>query len=255
MIDIDKIYLGDCMELMRGIDDQSIDAVICDLPYGTTPCEWDKALPMDELWREYKRIIKPNGSIVLFCQQPFTTKLIASNMDMWKYNWIWVKNNGTNFLNSHHQPIKITEDIAVFGFAASSPSSKDFHLTYNPQFGVGKPYISKNGNRATTSVINRLMKHSITISNGERYPKNLIYFTRDKERIHPTQKPIDLLRYLVLTHTNEGDLVLDNCMGIGSTIMACIKEKRHYIGMELDEKWFDIASKRINSVKQQPTLF
>ena len=258
MLNIDNIYKGDCMDLMRDIDDQSVDAIICDLPYGTTPCEWDKALPMDALWAEYKRIIKPNGSIVLFCQQPFTTKLIASNMDMWKYNWIWVKDNGTNFLNSHYQPLKTTEDIAVFGFAAAAPT-KGMSMTYNPQINIdmGKSYVRRAGNRSRTSVVRNMKgtNDKDRVNDGSRYPTNILCFTRDKERIHPTQKPVDLLRYLVLTHTNEGDLVLDNCMGVGSTIIACIREKRHYIGMELDDKWFGIAENRICNEKNHPKLF
>lgn len=244
------------MDLMRDIDDKSVDAIICDLPYGTTPCEWDKALPMDALWAEYKRIIKPNGSIVLFCQQPFTSLLISSNMDMWKFNWIWVKDNGTNFLNSHYQPIKTTEDIAVFSYAAAAPTCKE-HLTFNiqMQIKVSEAYTQRYGNRSSSSVLRAAIKRTPTISDGSRFPTNLIYFARDKERIHPTQKPVDLLRYLILTHTNEGDLVLDNCMGIGSTIIACIREKRHYIGMELDDKWFDIAKKRIDNERMTLTLF
>lgn len=254
---INNIYHGDCLDLMNYIPDESIDAIICDLPYETTPCKWDKMIPLDKLWSHYKRIIKRTGAIVLFCQQPFTTKLISSNMDMWKYNWIWMKDNGTNFLNSHYQPIKITEDIAVFGYASSSPSSSS-HITYNPQMNLkaGKAYKTRQGNRKTTSVISSLKGTDVySESDGDRYPTNIIYFKRDISGIHPTAKPVDLLRYLVLTHTNEGDLVLDNCMGIGATILACIKEKRNYIGIELYEKFFIEAKRRIELELMQPTLF
>lgn len=255
MLNIDNIYKGDCMVLMREIDDKSVDSIICDLPYGTTPCEWDKALPMDALWSEYKRIIKPNGCIVLFCQQPFTTKLISSNMDMWKFNWIWVKDNGTNFLNSHYQPIKTTEDIAVFGFAAAAPT-KGMSMTYNPQINidVGKSYVRRSGNRSRTSVVRGMGTNDMTrVRDGSRYPTNILCFTRDKERIHPTQKPVDLLRYLVRTHTNEGDVVLDPFMGSGTTGVACLRENRHFVGFEKDKKFFDIAKNRL--MERQLPLF
>ena len=257
MIELNNIYHGDCLELMVDIPDCSIDAIICDLPYETTPCKWDKMIPLDKLWAHYKRIIKPTGAIVLFCQQPFTNKLMSSNIEMWKYNWIWMKDNGTNFLNSHHQPIKITEDIAVFGFASTSPSSSD-HMTYNPQMSInaGKAYKTRQGNRTTTSVISSLKGTDVySESNGDRYPTNIIYFKRDISGIHPTAKPVDLLRYLVLTYTNEGDTVLDNCMGVGATILACIREKRNYIGMEINDKFFNEAKKRINLELRQPKLF
>lgn len=257
MIQKNKIYNGDCLDIMKEIQDKSVDAIICDLPYETTPCKWDKMIPLDKLWAHYKRIIKPNGAIVLFCQQPFTTKLISSNIDMWKYNWIWMKDNGTNFLNSHYQPIKITEDIAVFGFASSSPSSSE-HLTYHPQMRVnaGGGYKTKQGNRTTTSVIRSLKGTSVySESTGDRYPTNIIYFQRETNDIHPTAKPIDLLRYLVKTYTNEGDLVLDNCMGSGATILACIKEKRNYIGIELEENFFLEAKRKIELELKQPKLF
>ena len=256
MIEPNTIHLGDCLEVMQDIADKSIDAIICDLPYGTTPCKWDCVINLDDLWKQYKRIIKHDGAIVLFAQQPFTTSLISSNLEMYKYNWIWVKENGTNFLNSHYQPIKITEDIVVFGFGSTSPSSST-KLVYNPQMDYGgTPYRKKQGNRTTTSVISNLKGTDVySVSNGERYPTNLLFFQRDSGKVHPTQKPINLLRYLIRTYSDTGGVILDNTCGAGSTLIACIKEKRRWIGIEKDEKYFEIAKKRINIELSQLTLF
>jgi site-specific DNA-methyltransferase (adenine-specific) len=256
MLELNKIYKGDCLDIMQDIDDKSVDLILCDLPYNTTPCKWDCMIPFEPLWDAYKRIIKPNGAIVLFAQQPFTTKLISSNLEMWKYNWIWVKENGTNFLNSHYQPIKTTEDICVFGFGSTSPTTKDVHMTYNPQMREGfEPYTRDRGTRNPNAVTRSSIKRCTTNNDGTRYPTNLLYFKRDKEKLHPTAKPVDLLRYLIRTYTNDNALVLDNCCGSGSTCVAAIREKRNFIGMELNNEYFDIASNRINSEMQQLTLF
>jgi site-specific DNA-methyltransferase (adenine-specific) len=213
-------------------------------------------IPFEPLWNAYKRIIKPDGAIVLFAQQPFTTKLISSNIEMWKYNWIWVKENGTNFLNSHYQPIKTTEDICVFGFGSTSPTTKDVYMTYNPQMREGfEPYERTRDERTPTAVVRSNIKRCTTNNDGTRYPTNLLYFKRDKEKLHPTAKPVDLLRYLIRTYTNDNALVLDNCCGSGSTCVAAIREKRNFIGIELNNEYFDIASNRINNEKRQLTLF
>ena len=256
MFERNKIYNGNCLDVMQDIDDKSVDLILCDLPYNTTPLKWDCMIPFEPLWNAYKRIIKPEGAIVLFAQQPFTTKLISSNLEMWKYNWIWVKENGTNFLNSHYQPIKTTEDICVFGFGSTSPTTKDCHMTYNPQMREGfEPYERKRGDRKPTAVSRSTVKRCTTNSDGTRYPTNLLYFKRDKDKLHPTAKPVDLLRYLIRTYTNSGGVILDNCCGSGSTCVAAIREKRNFIGIELNDKYFDIASNRINSEMQQLTLF
>lgn len=256
MLELNKIYKGDCLDVMQDIDDKSVDLILCDLPYNTTPCKWDCMIPFEPLWNAYKRIIKPEGAIVLFAQQPFTTKLISSNLEMWKYNWIWVKENGTNFLNSHYQPIKTTEDICVFGFGTTSPTTKNVHMTYNPQMREGfEPYECTRGTRTPNAVVRNSIKRCTTNSDGTRYPTNLLYFKRDKDKVHPTQKPVDLLRYLIRTYTNEKSLVLDNCCGSDSTCVAAIREKRDFIGIELNDEYFDIASNRINSEMQQLTLF
>ena len=260
-MEIDKIYNIDCLEGMKHIPDGSIDAIICDLPYGTTACAWDSVIPLDKLWAEYKRIAKPTAPIVLFGQQPFTAALIMSNIADYKYNWIWQKDSGTNFLNAHHQPLKITEDICVFGQAATTESKKGLYLAYNPQMRKGfEPYKCKSGaQKKDTAMVRGVCKAqdggTLTISDGSRFPINLIEFQRDADSFHPTQKPVDLLRYLIRTYSNEGDTILDNCMGSGTTAVACIKEKRHFIGFELNKQYYDKACQRIDAEQRQLTLF
>ena len=260
MVKIENITLlnGDCLKMMKEIPDNSIDMVLCDLPYGTSASSWDKKLPMNDLWNEYKRIIKHNRAIVLFSQQPFTSLLITSNIEMWKYNWIWEKDNGTNFMNSHFCPLKITEDICVFGNGATSFVKNGENLIYNPQFSEGKPYSIISGNQKSNSAVVRGGKGGRddvggykTESDGKRYPKNLIKFNRDKDKLHPTQKPVSLCEYLIQTYTNEGDVVLDNCMGSGTTGIACLNTNRKFIGMELDDTYFEIAKKRIEEVRSK----
>jgi site-specific DNA-methyltransferase (adenine-specific) len=211
------------------------------------------------LWEEYKRIIKPNRAIVLFSQQPFTSLLITSNIEMWKYNWVWEKDNGTNFMNSHYQPLKITEDICVFGEGATSYSKKG-NLIYNPQMSEGKAYTITSGQQKENSAVVRGKEGRkktggfTTVNDGKRYPKNLIKFNRDKDKLHPTQKPIALCEYLIRTYSNEGDVVLDNCMGSGTIGVAAMNTNRDFIGMELDKDYFKIAEERIYKA-QDDALF
>lgn len=257
MIELNKIYNEDCLEGMKRIPDRSIDCIICDLPYGTTACAWDSVIPFEPLWEQYKRVIKQTGAIVLFSQQPFTSALIMSNIEMWKYNWIWQKDSGSNFLNAHHQPLKITEDICVFGYAATTESKKGIYLEYNPQMRQGfKPYKCISGaQREDTAMVRgdcQAQKGGfLTVNDGNRFPVNLIQFNRDKERLHPTQKPVELIRYLVRTYSNEGDTILDNTMGSGTTAIACIKENRNFIGFELNEEYFGIAEQRIEEARRE----
>jgi site-specific DNA-methyltransferase (adenine-specific) len=243
-MEIDKIYNMDCLEGMKQIPDGSIDAIICDLPYGTTDNQWDSIIPLDQLWAQYKRIIKKDGAIVLFAQCPFDKILGCSNLAWLKYEWIWEKEMGTGFLNAKYVPMKNHENILVF---------YQEHPTYNPLMRKGEPYKCKKGS-ASTNYANK-NTDVVTISNGERYPLTILRFDRDRDAFHPTQKPVDLLRYLVKTYTNEGDTILDNCMGSGTTAVACIKEKRHFIGFELNKEYYDKACLRIDAVKRQLTLF
>jgi len=254
---LNEIIHGDCLEVMRQFPDKSIDMILCDLPYGTSESSWDKKLPMDKLWKEYERIIKPNRAIVLFAQQPFTSLLITSNLKLWKYNWIWEKDNGTNFMNSHYCPLKITEDICVFGTGATSFVKSGENLIYNPQFTEGEPYTIISGQQKSNSAVVRGGKGGRedvggykTENDGRRYPKNLIKFNRDKDKLHPTQKPVALCEYLIKTYTLPGEVVLDNCIGSGTTAIACINTGRNFIGIEIEEKYVKIARERIEKHKK-----
>lgn len=231
---------GDCLEIMKDIPDESIDMILCDLPYGTTKNKWDSIIDLNELWNGYERIIKDNGAIVLFSQMPFTAELVHSNLKLFRYEWIWEKENGTGFLNAKKMPLKIHENILVF--YKKLP-------TYNPQMRKGfKPYKCKQGRHSTN--YGAYEQGHITESNGERYPIDIIEFKKDTG-LHPTQKPVALLEYLIKTYTNECDIVLDNCMGSGSTGVACINTNRNFIGIELDEKYFEIAKERIEKAQNK----
>lgn len=227
---------------MQEIPEQSIDCVICDLPYGVTNCKWDNLIPFPELWKEYKRIIKPNGAIVLFSIQPFTTRLIHSNLKDFRYCWYWKKNNKTGAPFAKVQPMRCIEDICVF---------YQHKPTYNPQ-GIkklDKPIVKRR--KAQTEVYT--FRGHGSPQQYTNYPVNLIEFSgvHSKEREHPTQKPVSLLEYLVKTYTNEGETVLDNCMGSGSTGVACVNTGRKFIGIEKDLKYYNIAKNRINKIKEQ----
>ena len=231
-----EIYKDDCLVVMDKLIEQGVkvDAIITDPPYGTTACKWDSVIPFDKLWESYNRIIKDNGAIVLFCKQPFTTELIHSNLKLFKYEWIWEKDNGTGFLNAKKMPLKKHENILVF--YKKLP-------TYNPQMRTGfKPYSQMSG-RGSSNYGEQIRVQ--TINDGERYPIDIIEFKRDKEKLHPTQKPVALLEYLIKTYTKENETVLDNCMGSGSTGVACVNTNRNFIGIEKDEKYFEIAKNRI----------
>ena len=225
---------GDCLELMKDIPDKSIDLILCDLPYGTTQCKWDSIIPFDKLWTHYNRIIKDNGAIVLFGSEPFSSVLRMSNIKNYKYDWVWEKEQGTNQLNAKIQPLRKHENICVF--YKKQP-------TYNPQMEEGAPYTI---NRNTQTELYNAQKPSSTVNTGTRYPTTVLKFNRElKNRLHPTQKPVALLEYLIKTYTNESDIVLDNCMGSGSTGVACKNTNREFIGMELDEKYYKVACERL----------
>jgi len=235
-----KLLQGDCLELMKDIPDGSIDMILCDLPYGTTQNKWDSIIPLDALWEQYKRICK--GAIVLTAQTPFDKVLGCSNLEMLKYEWIWRKDSGTGFLNAKKAPLKDHENVLVF---YKTPP------IYNPQMRTGfKPYICKQG--ATKSQNYGEQTGAVTQSNGERYPLTVIEFKRDKDKVHPTQKPVALMEYLIKTYTNEGETVLDNCMGSGTTGVACINTNRKFIGIEMDETYFNVAKNRVESAMDIP---
>lgn len=247
---MEKIQLmqGDCLELMKGIADKSVDMVLCDLPYGmlntkNPNAQWDNIIPFDALWQGYKRVIKDNGAIVLFASGMFTANLMESNRQMWKYNLVWKKGNRpTGFLNAKKQPLRITEDICVF--YRKQP-------TYNPQFTIGEKVHSRGnaGNGREKQGRNGCygeFKCTPAILTNEKYPLSIIDIPKEHpQKYHPTQKPVALLEYLIRTYTNENELVLDNCMGSGTAGVAALNTNRRFIGIELDETYFNIAKERI----------
>ena len=236
-----QLIQGDCLELMKDIPDGSVDMILADLPYGTTACKWDTIIPFEPLWEQYKRIIKPNGAIVMTASQPFTTTLIASNMKMFKYCWVWDKRVASNSQLAKYQPLKIHEDIVVF--------SKN-KTNYNPQGLVDCNIERSNKNRSKgVGHIASESKRTKFIQTKTGYPKSILNFKPNNVgKVHPTQKPVALFEYLIKTYTNEGDLVLDNCMGSGTTGVACKNLNRNFIGMELDQDYFEIAKKRIEGI-------
>ena len=231
---------GDCLELMKEIPDGTVDMVLCDLPYGATRCKWDVRLPFEKLWEQYNRIVKDGGAIVLFATEPFASLLRLSNIKNFKYDWVWDKVKGTGFLNANRQPMRCHEMICVF-------YSKQ--CTYIPQKTHGhKRKISTSKHKEDCRATENYGKHGLTsYDSTERYPRSIQKFSADtqKSALHPTQKPVYLLEYLVRTYTNPGEVVLDNCMGSGSTGVACANAGRRFIGMELDENYFQIAKTRI----------
>ena len=247
ILEINKIYNEDCLEGMKRIDDKSIDMILCDLPYGTTQNKWDSIIPLDSLWEQYNRIIKPNGAIVLTSQGLFTAKLIMSQPQLYKYKWVWEKSKPTNFLNAKKQPLRKHEDVCVF--YKKQP-------TYHPQMTMGDPY-NKGVRKDQLSGSYGYFQPVHVFSDGERYPTDIIYVKTaesEGEVVHPTQKPIELGRYFVKTYSKPGDVILDNTFGSGSFLVAALSEGRNFIGFEKDTTYFEIAKKRIedaqNSISQ-----
>ena len=241
-----QLMQGDCLELLSMVGDGSVDMVLCDLPFGTSGNKWDKALPLPTLWKEWGRVCKEDAAIVLFSDEPFTSQLVQSNPRAFRYKWIWDKLRGSNFANAKIMPMKSHEEILVF--YRRKP-------TYNPQFWYSKPYKSKGGPRAREieglSGSSAATVRAETVSeDGRRYPLSILRFSRDGRRVHPTQKPVDLLEYLIKTYTNPGEVVLDNCMGSGSTGVACINTGRDFIGIEKEPRYFTIAQQRIKEASR-----
>ena len=239
--------MGDCLERMAEIPDGSVDAVICDLPYGTTRCAWDAIIPLAPLWDHYKRVIKPNGAIVLFAAQPFTSALVMSQPKMFRYEWTWRKPKGTGHLNAKRQPLRDKEDIAVF--YVRQP-------TYNPQFTTGTPYRDKAGrnhdSRSSMTDNYGAYTNFRNPNDGFRYPRQVLEFgVVERGTLHPTQKPVPLLEHMIRTYTNPCEIVLDNCFGSGSTGVACQNTGRRFIGIEKDPGYFEVGRRRIEAAIQQ----
>jgi site-specific DNA-methyltransferase (adenine-specific) len=233
-----NIINGDCLLEMKQIKEKSIDMILCDLPYGMTKNNWDIIIPFDKLWIEYNRIIKDNGAIILFGSQPFTSLMITSNLNMFRYSLVWEKNKFSDFLNSKRKPMKTNEDIVVF--YKKQP-------TYNPQYWYSTPYTRWNTQSSVDKQSNygAHKENFVESSDGKRLPTTVLKFNRVERPLHPTQKPTDLLEWLIKTYSNENDIILDNCMGVGSTGVACKNTNRKFIGIELETKYYNIAKTRI----------
>ena len=243
-MELNKIYNEDCLEGMKRIPDKSVDMILCDLPYGTTACKWDAIIPFEPLWEQYKRVVKDGGAIVLTASQPFTSALVMSNPKWFKYEWIWEKSKASNFLLARKQVLKSHESVLVFGNGS---------VVYYPQKTEGKPYSGHNraGKKGSdTDSYNKVPNPTFRngSNDGKRFPRSVQYFkTAESEgkTLHPTQKPVALFEYLIKTYTSEDETVLDNCMGSGTTAIACINTNRNFIGFELDETYFNLANERI----------
>ena len=242
-----ELKQGDCLELMKDIPDGSVDMILCDLPYGTTASAWDKVIQSDKLWKQYRCIIKPRGAIVLFASGQFTNKLINSQDSIYRYKWIWVKNRPGNFVNANNRPMTKYEEICVFSDGITANTKHlERKMMYNPQGLVEINKVMKHSeSKFGTMAGKRPSQSKVTVQKFTNYPNDVLSFDAEKNPQHPTQKPVDLLEYLIKTYTNENETVLDNCMGSGSTGVACVNTGRNFIGMELEEKYFKIAKQRI----------
>ena len=264
------LYWGDCLVEMKNIAEDSIDLILCDLPYGTTDRSgvdkkgnnrilgWDTVIPLDELWQQYRRVLKPTGTVVLTADQPFTSQLVISNLGWFKYEWIWKKKKTTGFLHANARPMKETEDILIFSPLGASGCSKkaNKNMTYNPQGLIEKNIKKKNSVNRLGKFLhqpehmgkNKKLLHETEYDQKyTNYPCEIIEFGLDKGSVHPTQKPVALMEYLIKTYSNEGETILDNCMGSGTTGVACIITNRKFIGIEMDENYYKIAEDRIKN--------
>ena len=232
-----KLANGDCLEVMKGIPDGSIDMILCDLPYGTTACKWDSVIPFDDLWEQYRRVAKRDAAIVLTASQPFTSSLVVSNIAEFKYEVIWEKDKPSDFALASRRTMKYHESVLVFSRGKE---------TYNPQMTLGTPNHSvgrgirkkSNESGANTAIVTNKV-------DGLKHPKSVMKFNRETRPVHPTQKPVSLMEYLIRTYTNEGSKVLDNCMGSGTTGVACTNTNRNFIGIEKEPQYYEIAKNRI----------
>lgn len=240
-------FTGDCLDVMQGIPPGSVDMILCDLPYGTTECDWDSVIPLGRLWDRYREVIKPNGAVVLTSMQPFTSALVMSNPAWYRSEWIWEKGNATGFLNAKKQQLRAHESVLVF--YGKQP-------TYNPQFTQGHERKTSKRKSVNSECYGKALE-LVSYDSTSRYPRSVQFFSSDKQRgnFHPTQKPVALMEYLIRTYTNEGETVLDNCMGSGTTGVACMRSGRSFIGIEKDQKYVDVALSRLADCASRPSLF
>lgn len=248
---LNKVTQGDCLEVMRQIPDKSVDMILCDLPYGTTACKWDSVIPFEPLWEQYERVIKDNGAIVLTASQPFTTSLIASNMKLFKYEWVWEKSRSTGFINAKNAPLKKHENVLVFSKGATANKSPR-NMQYYPQGLIvsGKRKQSKYDENDILGT-RPSRKNDGYVQEYTNYPTSILRFDSESKTVHPTQKPVALFEYLIKTYTNEGEVVLDNCLGSGTTAIAAINTNRQFIGIERESEYVAIAQRRIDEALAQ----
>ena len=247
-----NLMQGDCLERMKEIPDGSVDLILCDLPYGTTACKWDSVIPFEPLWEQYRRVAKKNAAIVLTASQPFTSSLVMSAIDLFKYSWVWEKSRATGHVHAKNKPMKKHEDVLVFSRGVTIHKSQSTRrMNYYPQGLTRKdaPKIRKAGWAADT-VMGARPSHRDVLQEFEGYPHSILKIPSEGRTVHPTQKPVALMKYLIRTYTNEGDTVLDNCMGSGTTGVAAKNLNRNFIGIELDQGYFDIARQRIESANE-----
>jgi site-specific DNA-methyltransferase (adenine-specific) len=242
MLETNKIYCGDCLELLPNIDSETVDLILCDLPYGETGNSWDSIIPLHKLVKEYERILKPTGAIALTCSLRFGVSLINAMPHLYKYDIIWAKDNGTNIPNVNLQPMRVHEFILIFGKGRVTNGTRQ-PMKYFPQKTNGVPYSQKSG-RISENWKGGL-SNIITDNIGDRHPTTIQYFCRDKDKIHPTQKPLGLFEWIIKSYTEENDLVVDNCVGSGTTALACKKLNRNFIGMDINKDYCDMTEKRL----------
>ena len=252
-MEVDRLICGDYLVDMNDINDHSADMILCDLPYGTTACKWDTIIPFEPLWAQYKRIIKPNGAIVLTASQPFTSRLVMSNIEWFKYEWIWRKSKPTGFINAKNAPLKKHENIIVFS-SGTIANRSDNRMSYYPQGLIKSGKIKKSVAYRESWGTRPSRINDGYIQEYTNFPNSVLSFANDSNTNHPTQKPVALFEYLIRTYTNEGDLVLDNCAGSFTTAVACIRTKRHYICIEKEAKYCEIGRQRIEAEMAQLTL-
>jgi len=256
-MELNVVYNEDCLEGMNRIEDKSVDMILCDLPYGTTACKWDTIIPFEPLWKQYERIITDIGCICLFGSEPFSSYLRISNIKLYKYDWIWEKGRASGFVHAKNKPLKAHENISIFSKGTTVHKSQSTkRMYYEPIMGDGKPYIKKITQVNTGKINHNPSKSnldfvgSVNENKGTRYPRSVLkYSLHNVGLLHPTQKPLELIEYLIKTYTKEGDIVLDNCMGSGTTAIACMNTNRNFIGFEIDKGYYDIILERIKNHK------
>ncbi|NEK64753.1 MAG: site-specific DNA-methyltransferase [Xanthomonas perforans] len=252
-----QLHHGDCLDIMTKLPSRSVDLILCDLPYGTTACAWDSVIPMNALWAHYKRVLRGNGAVVLTGSQPFTSTLITSNLEWFKYCWVWVKNRPTNFAHAKNKPMKKHEDICVFSPGTTVHASQSqSRMSYNPQGvqDISPKRVMKKTSEKTDAFFADRPGHREFERKQTGFPHTILEFPTDQLGLHPTAKPVALMEYLIRTYTERGGVVMDNCMGSGTTGVAAVNTDRSFIGIERDKKYFQVSANRINAALDERLL-